>query len=59
MVTCRAVKSDDAAAWTQLRQALWPDAMPGEHADAIARYFAGTLREPSWSYLLRTATRAQ
>ncbi|MCZ6916426.1 MAG: GNAT family N-acetyltransferase, partial [Gemmatimonadetes bacterium] len=25
---------------------LWPDAEPGEHADAIARYFAGTLREP-------------
>ena len=46
MVTCRAVKNDDAAAWTQLRQALWPDAAPGEHADEIARYFAGTLREP-------------
>ncbi len=46
MVTCRAVKNDDAAVWTQLRQALWPDAVPGEHADAIARYFAGTLPEP-------------
>ena len=46
MVTCRAVKNDDAAAWTQLRQALWPDAVPGEHADAIARYFAGSLPEP-------------
>ncbi len=46
MVTCRPVKDDDAVAWTRLRQALWPDAVPGEHADAIARYFAGTLREP-------------
>ncbi len=33
-------------AWTRLQQALWPDAVPGEHADEIARYFAGTLREP-------------
>ena len=46
MVTCRAVKEGNAEAWTRLRQALWPDAVPGEHADAIARYFAGTLREP-------------
>ena len=46
MVTCRAANNDDAAAWAHLRQALWPDAVPGEHADAIARYFAGTLREP-------------
>ena len=46
MVTCRPVKEDDAVAWTRLRQALWPDAVPGEHADAIARYFAGTLPEP-------------
>ncbi len=46
MVTCRAVKEGDAVAWTRLRQALWPDAVPGEHADAIARYFAGTLPEP-------------
>ncbi len=46
MVTCRPVKEGDAVAWTRLRQALWPDAVPGEHADAIARYFAGTLREP-------------
>ena len=46
MVTCRPVKNVDAAAWTQLRQALWPDAVPGEHAEEVARYFAGTLREP-------------
>ncbi len=46
MVTCRPVENADAAAWTQLRQALWPDAVPGEHADEIARYFRGTLREP-------------
>ncbi len=46
MVTYRPVKEGDAVAWTRLRQALWPDAVPGEHADAIARYFAGTLREP-------------
>ncbi len=46
MVTCRAVKEGDAVAWTRLRQALWPDAVPGEHAEEVARYFAGTLREP-------------
>ncbi len=46
MVTCRPVKDGDAVAWTHLRQALWPDAVRGEHADVIARYFAGTLREP-------------
>ncbi len=46
MVICRPAKNGDAAAWTHLRQALWPDAAPGEHADAVARYFAGTLREP-------------
>ena len=46
MVTCRPVENSDAADWTRLRQALWPDAVPGEHAEAVARYFAGTLREP-------------
>ena len=46
MVACRPVETDDTAAWTELRQALWSDAAPGEHSDAIARYFAGTLREP-------------
>ena len=46
MVTCRPVETGDAAAWAHLRQALWSDAEPGEHADAIARYFAGTLPEP-------------
>ncbi len=46
MVTCRPIENGDAAAWTELRQALWPDAVPGEHAEAIARYLAGTLPEP-------------
>jgi hypothetical protein len=46
-VTCRPVEHGDAATWTQLRQALWSDAAPGEHAEAIERYFAGTLREPT------------
>ena len=46
MVTCRPIENGDAATWTELRQALWPDAVPDEHAEAIARYFAGTLPEP-------------
>ena len=46
MVTCRPVEPGDAAVWAALRQALWPDAAPGEHQAEIARYFAGTLREP-------------
>ncbi len=46
MVTCRPVEPRDAVPWTVLRQALWPDGAPGEHAANIARYFAGTLREP-------------
>lgn len=46
LITCRPVENRDAVAWTQLRNDLWPDAAPGEHADPVARYFAGTLREP-------------
>ena len=46
MVTCCPAETGDAAAWAQLRNAFWSDAAPGEHADALARYFAGTLPEP-------------
>lgn len=46
MITCRPVVTDDRPVWAHLRQALWPDAEPGEHGEAIARYFSGTLKEP-------------
>ncbi len=46
MVTCRQVVNDDGPDWANLRQALWPDAVPGEHEEVIARYFSGTLKEP-------------
>ncbi len=46
MVTCRPVVHQDGPAWAHLRHALWPDAVSGEHAEVIARYFSGTLKEP-------------
>ena len=46
-VTVRRATPDDAAVWLRMRQALWPedDGDPG-HADEIAQYFAGTIKEP-------------
>jgi aminoglycoside 6'-N-acetyltransferase I len=38
----------DSAAWVEMRAALWPsETEPNEHADEIAQFFAGTLREPA------------
>jgi aminoglycoside 6'-N-acetyltransferase I len=43
----RPVTRTDSAAWFEMRTALWPSEMdPNEHADEIAQFFAGTLREP-------------
>ncbi len=55
MPHCRPVGPRDSAVWTALRHALWPDAEPGEHEDAVKRYFAGTLREPIMTILAEDA----
>ena len=46
MIGVRAAKPSDAAAWLQLRHALWPDHTEAEHRDEIDRFFAGDAREP-------------
>lgn len=44
----RAVERGDAAAWLEMRLALWPEGPEAEHRDEIVRFFAGTLvAEPS------------
>src|SRR3990170_4067889 len=46
LITVRPAKASDAAAWLQLRHALWPERPEGEHREEIDRFFAGALREP-------------
>src|SRR6266705_2727095 len=46
MITVRTAKTTDAAAWLQLRHALWPERLEAEHREEIERFFAGHLREP-------------
>ena len=46
----RRVEEGDAAAWESMREILWPSS-PGEHADEIARFFAGDRREPAEVFL--------
>ena len=46
MITVRPAKPNDAAAWLQLRHALWPEGSEAEHREEIARFFAGTAQEP-------------
>lgn len=46
MITVRPAKPSDAAAWLQLRHALWPEGSEGEHREAIDRFFVGDAREP-------------
>ena len=36
----------DAAAWLQLRHALWPEGSEAEHRAEIDRFFVGDAREP-------------
>jgi aminoglycoside 6'-N-acetyltransferase I len=45
MAHVRAVRREDASAWLQLRQALWPDES-GSHASEIRDFFAGRRRIP-------------
>lgn len=46
MTRVRRVNAGDALAWLRLREALWPEHAPGEHAREIAEYFAGRLHMP-------------
>lgn len=46
MTTVRLAKRNDAAAWLQLRRALWPGGSEREHRQEIDRFFAGPAREP-------------
>ena len=45
-ITVRPAKPSDAAAWLQLRQALWPEGSQAEHHEEIERFFAGQSHEP-------------
>lgn len=46
MIRVRSVTLADAAAWLEMREALWPEDNHSSHAAEIDRYFAGQLREP-------------
>jgi aminoglycoside 6'-N-acetyltransferase I len=46
LVTVRLAQPTDAAAWLQLRHALWPEGSEAEHREEIERFFAGDAREP-------------
>lgn len=46
----RPAESQDASAWEQLRQVLWPSDA-GEHAEDIARFFAGDRHDPAEALL--------
>src|SRR5437016_4656685 len=46
MITVRPATPSDAAAWLELRHALWPDGSKAEHREAIDRFFAGDAQEP-------------
>jgi len=46
MITVRPARPSDAAAWLQLRHALWPEGSEAEHRAEIDRFFVGDAREP-------------
>jgi len=46
MITVRPAQPRDAAAWLQLRRALWPERSEAEHREDIDRFLAGDGREP-------------
>ncbi len=46
MIRVRPVTRGDAAAWLEMREALWPEDVRASHAAEIDRFFAGELREP-------------
>ena len=46
MFRVRPVSQADAAAWLQMRCALWPEDSESEHDAEIRRFLAGQLRDP-------------
>lgn len=46
MSTVRLAQPTDAAAWLELRHALWPEGSRAEHRADIERFFAGDAQEP-------------
>jgi aminoglycoside 6'-N-acetyltransferase I len=46
MIQVRSAKSDDAADWLRMREALWPEDGAGTHAGEIEQFFAGALNMP-------------
>ena len=46
MADIRAATPSDAAAWLELRHALWPDSERATHAREIERFLAGALSVP-------------
>jgi len=47
----RAARPSDSESWGRLRELLWPSHKVREHADEIARFFAGKLRQPLQVFL--------
>jgi aminoglycoside 6'-N-acetyltransferase I len=45
-INVREISPSNAAAWLELRHALWPDEDRGAHANEIQRFFAGELSNP-------------
>jgi aminoglycoside 6'-N-acetyltransferase I len=45
-VRVRPAERSDAAAWLEMRYALWPDGSVDEHTSEIERFFSGQAREP-------------
>jgi aminoglycoside 6'-N-acetyltransferase I len=45
-IRVRPAVAGDAAAWLEMRRALWPDDPDDTHPGEIARYFDGSLRNP-------------
>ena len=52
MVTVRQARPDDASTWLAMREALWPDAIEGEHREEIDRYFRGVFPRGPWAALM-------
>ncbi len=46
MIQVRPVSAHDAAAWVEMRLALWPDYTREWHADEVTAFLAGSLRMP-------------
>jgi len=56
VTTVRPAQPSHAAAWLQLRHALWPDRSTAEHREEIDRFFAGEAREPFAVFLAEDET---